>query len=176
MLYETFYYGEQNFYVIDLIEDKIIWDAKNNTNRSLVTYSEDDLKTLVHSTAKRYNIEPINCNIGEFPYKENTREYHSIASNERRPDPNRAIFEIEIFIKQNFSPNKMKRINTIKDIHVSNRHNKISENLVFWYAKSPFENRIAVLIGVPQTNEKWNFLYYKYYIFGCLLTSGFVLD
>jgi len=42
-----------------------------------------------------------------------------------------------------------------------------------WYAKSPFENRIALLIGIPLTHPAYDFICYRYEIFGCLLTRGF---
>jgi len=118
MLYEALYYSEQNFYIINLIDDKIVWDAKTallGINKNLIEYNNEELKTLILSSAKNFNIEPIISNIGEFPYKENNREYYCFASKDRKPDPKLAIFEVDKFVKQLFTPNKMKMVNTIKN-------------------------------------------------------------
>jgi hypothetical protein len=182
MLYEAKYYGDRNYYVIDLVEDDIIWSANAEfmriEHRPLSTTANEDVKLFISANAKRFNIEPIVGSKGEFPYRDNNNEYNYSVSEEREPADikfNNNDVEIDVFIRQNLFPYKAKKINTLATPS-SWMHNNIVDNLEFQYVKSPFENRIAVIVGVPQTHSEWDFVYYDYRIYGCHLSTGFILE
>jgi hypothetical protein len=173
MLYEENSTMGMQYLIIDLIEDVILWDFDVWSGEK----NESEIPSYVASIAKQYKIEPAVHDVGEFPcVSHDGYEFRAFSSNDRLADPesNQYEVEVDIFVNQWFSPYKMKKINMIQGNYSWALEN-ISENLIYRYAKSPFEDRIAVIVGVPRIHISYDYLYYTPTIFGCLLSSGFNL-
>jgi hypothetical protein len=56
---------------------------------------------------------------------------------------------------------------------VPHEESVIRELQPYWYAKSPFENRIAVIAVISKKNRATNAVDYEYQLFGCHLDVGF---
>jgi hypothetical protein len=156
------FYGRL-YRIKNLIDDEVIWEA-DYYDFKRANFSKDFITGIVN----RFNIELFTGIIGEFPYKWNNNMYECFGANERRIIGNE--LSIDIFIKMN--ENKQKKINSVST-KPAWLLNNITDNLRYRYIKSPFENRIAVIILIPQIHSEFDYLYYNIEILGCHLESGF---
>jgi hypothetical protein len=172
----SYYHYELSFYIVDLVEDTEI-DLYNDFHRkhgSSFDYAEEDIVgNYIKEIAKEYKIESSVGVIGEFPYITSDGKEYDIFVEEIDTENNHTI--LDAYIYQKFPPNKMKLVNTI-----GNEYGWQDDErgmLKFWYARSPFENRIAVIPVLP----RWiSGVYeeYKYFLklYGSNLDVGFNLN
>jgi hypothetical protein len=52
------------------------------------------------------------------------------------------------------------------------RDNEYMRKLEFWYAKSPYENRLAIIAVTPRKERKFEFTYFDYLVYGTNLDIG----
>jgi hypothetical protein len=171
----VFYNGnmEYTYYIIDLVEDAIVIDCGRTFEGSLNYAEEGVVEEYIRTIAHQYNIESIAGTIGEFPYTGGDGKTYNIVSKETLTQNDHT--KIDAYIYQNFSPNKMKLVNTIATVYFWNDYYK--SKLKFWYAKSPFENRLAVIAIVPMwRGGAYESRFYDIGIFGSNLDVGFNMD
>ncbi|MDR1287868.1 MAG: hypothetical protein LBK08_09700 [Treponema sp.] len=152
-------------FICNLIDDKIIWSSDDNEIQQ------------INEAAERYAIESFVERIGEFPYIDNEENGYEIA----RPAMLRYEYavhgqypdrtDVRIYMHQNFGEGKVKIINTMV---VPHEESVIRDIKPYWYAKSPFENRIAVIAVISKQNRATDAVDYEYQLFGCHLDVGFV--
>jgi hypothetical protein len=167
LFYSIDYYRNIDYYIKNLIDDEIIWCGYEYNFKT-----DDASKRLISEIIERFNIEPYVGEIGEFPFILNDELYDCFGTNQRNSGLGLSSYLIDINIEKNGDENNIKIINTIY-AHHSWRHNNIIDNLKYWYVKSPFENRIAVIVLIPQTHQEWDYPYYGIDILGCHLGVGF---
>jgi hypothetical protein len=155
-------------YIKNLVDDKIIWYGYNynfpNNNAS---------KDLISRITRRFNIEPYIGEIGEFPFRLNDNLYECFGANQRNSEPGVSSYLIDIIIRKNGEQNNIKKINSILAYDSWGDNNDIMNNLKCWYIKSPFENRIAVVVFIPQAHGEFEYRFYDVDILGCHLGTGF---
>jgi hypothetical protein len=152
------------YFVCNLIDDKIIWSSDDNEIQQ------------INEAAEIYAIESFVERIGEFPYIDNEEKGYEIARPVRLRDdyavygqyPDRT--DVSMYIHQNFGEGKVKIINTMV---VPHEESVIRDIQPYWYAKSPFENRIAVIAVIFKQNRATYAVDYEYQLFGCHLDVGF---
>jgi hypothetical protein len=164
------------YYIIDLVEDTEIGfynDFRKKYGSSFDYADENVVENYIKEIAREYNIESLVGVIGEFPYITNDGKEYDIFINEIEVDYYHT--RLDAYIYQKFPPNKMKLVNTIGNEYAWDNDER--EMLKFWYAKSPFENRIAVIPALP----RWisgAYDIYKYFlkVYGSHLDVGFNLN
>ena len=175
----VFYNNSMRFtYLIyDLVEDRIIWDGEEAFYREYgESFTYPDISILgeyIRRIANQYGIEPVVGTKGEFPYTGNDGKKYGIVINEA-PAPNNHT-RIDAYIYQDFSPNRMKLINTIGILN--GVEDDYLSNIKFWYVKSPFENRLAIIPTMPSFRSGvYERIEYQLNVFGSHLDAGFNLD
>jgi hypothetical protein len=163
-----------DYFIVDMIEDRVVWDGGDELWKNKIQlwrYINDAkfLKNFVIERAEQYNIEPVISPVGQFPYRNNGREY--IASFTTDVTSPSTGYDVDIFLEQNFSPFKMKKVNT-KRMQPTVRFDPFE----FWYAKSPFENRLAVIFIIPFIGGEFGEIDYRFFVYGAHLDVGFMLD
>jgi hypothetical protein len=164
IMYKIMSQNNIKYFVCDLIDDKIIWSNDDNEIQQ------------IEEVAERYAIESFVEIIGEFPYIDNEEKSYEVARPVRLrreydvygqyPDRN----EVTMYIHQNFGEYKVKKINIMVVLH---EESVIRDIQPYWYAKSPFENRIAVIAVISKKNRITNAVDYEFQVFGCHLDVGF---
>ncbi|MDR0320289.1 MAG: hypothetical protein LBI28_02175 [Treponema sp.] len=167
IFYQTFmsFYGSRTYYIKNLVTDEIIWRG-DYRDFERTNFSQAFISEIVN----RFNIEPNAGIIGEFPYRWNNYTYECFGANERRESPNLDRLLIDILIRRNQS--SQKKLNSVY-AYRSWALNNITDNLRFRYVRSPFENRIAVIVLIPQIHSEFDYPYYEIEVLGCHLNTGF---
>jgi hypothetical protein len=150
------FYGRRGFVMQDLVTDEKVWNDY---------FSSSEITEAI----ERFDIEPDTGETGEIPFTLNGSEYEAFITDERKADPELdtsfypGALIVDVFVKRN---GIQKKIGSMYS-------NLIAGDLQFRYAKSPFENRIAVIVFVPQIHIEFDYHYYATYVFGCDLDTGF---
>jgi hypothetical protein len=166
--------GNQGYEIIDLVEDKLLFNSYHDWYRRNTRPIEESEPSVVREyvldIARRYNIEPILGEIGMFPYMGNDGIGYNISIDETPADDYHT--RITAYIYREAFPDKRKLLNIIGEQSFWNELYR--RKLTFWYAKSPFENRIAVIAALPLwIDGAYDTRYYKLKIFGSHLNVGF---
>lgn len=174
--------GFRSYWIMNLITGRIIWGDLWTDLREKTT--EDILEIM-----SRFNIEPNVGYVGEFPYILNNNTYVSFGVIEEFQPPNLGgggwgYSLINIYVRKNEI--QQKQINTIQirhsiqDFAYCNETSSLidiigdrADSLRFRYARSPFENRIAVIVFVPQIHSSFGYAFYGIRISGSHLDIGF---
>lgn len=125
-----------------------------------------------------YNILPVVSSImGQFPYKENADKEYTISITNIDQSFNGNVTYMEIIIHQNFYPYYSKNIGRTFIAPIVSPLKSGDWDLIkrvgFFYIKSPFENRIAVIMAVPDVYNSSGDIAYTFQILGCHLDMGF---
>ena len=166
-----------------LIVKSLITD-KTALENSFFEYEGTDIPGI----AARFAIEPDAGEIGEFPFTFNGSSYGISAAISENADPESEFALFDISAEQN---GRQKKIGTVTCRRYLPTYrgliaedgsymgggeggvDVILQNMRFKYVKSPFENRIAVVVFIPGTHMSWDFPLYGFQIFGCDLDTGF---
>ena len=164
------------YLIYDLVEDRIIWNGLDAFYREYGTsfeYSDISIVSgYIRRIANQYGIEPVTGTMGEFPYTGSDGRRYGIVIDEI-PAPHDHI-RIDAYIYQDFSSNRKKLINTIGTVYGTER--QYLSNMKFWYVKSPFENRLAIIPTVPSFRAgAYDRIEYQLKVFGSHLGAGFNL-
>ena len=165
------------YLIYDLVEDRIVWDGEEAFYREYnESFEYSDISIVsgyIRRIANQYGIEPVVGTKGEFPYTGNDGKIYGIVIKEA-PAPNNHT-RIDAYIYQDFSPNRMKLINTIGLLNGA--ESSYRSNIKFWYVKSPFENRLAIIPTMPSFRSGvYERIEYQLNVFGSHLDAGFNLD
>jgi hypothetical protein len=175
ILYEERYSSYYlKYYIRDMVEDITIWSASEELISKGIRLDDyisnpSFLKSFITEKAIQYDILPIVDAIGRFPYNNEIGKFSVLATNITSPSPSSG-YDVDIFITQNFYPYKWKKINILKI-----GWHTYFDPLEYYYAKSPFENRLAVIVILPRIGEIGD-IDYEFTMFGCNLNVGFTLE
>ncbi|MDR1348179.1 MAG: hypothetical protein LBJ63_07115 [Prevotellaceae bacterium] len=168
VLYEVHSQVGKDYIVQNLVDDNTIWHGSEYSVPESIT-----IKEYITKIAKNYNIDPVVGSINKFPYRASdrfdNREYICYGQTGRIEKDNLVI---DIFVRRN-EQGIQKKIGTFWQ-DTALLLNNITERLEFWYVKSPFENRLAVIVLSPMGHPEWDeTIVYTEVIFGCHLDVGF---
>jgi hypothetical protein len=159
-------------YIVDLVTDKIVWE---DTDVSHHTFFRTSRKRFFEKIVKQYGIEPVVDEFGAFPFTGPDKRMYNILkeeSVETMGHADRLAVRMTIYEMSNSS--KRKYINQITELNKPEwLDNDYMWKLQFWYAKSPYENRLAVIAVVPRRQHEFEFTYFGYLIYGTNLDVGF---
>jgi hypothetical protein len=164
IMYKIVSQNNTKHFICNLIDDEILWSGDDNEIQQ------------INEIAEGYAIESFVGRVGEFPYVDNEANDYEIARPVRLRHgyavygeyPDRT--DVSIYMHQNFGEYKVKKINTMA---VPHEERVIRDIKPYWYAKSPFENRIAVIAVISKQNRATYAVDYEYQLFGCHLDVGF---
>lgn len=127
---------------------------------------------------QNYNILPVVSSImGKFPYKASDGKEYTISITNIKQSLDSRATDMEIIINQNFYPYYSKSISKtfISPIisPLTSGDWDLHKRVEFFYVKSPFENRIAVIMAIPDVYNSLGDIVYEFKIFGCHLDVGF---
>ncbi|MDR1315328.1 MAG: hypothetical protein LBK13_00525 [Spirochaetales bacterium] len=184
ILYETSIYNSKDqsfskdYYLIDLITDEMIFPQWEQHVPDFYTEGSVFTKKFVSDLAKLFTIEAAVINTQEeFPYFENDEKKYTIdiSNIEQAFNGNGTWFDI--IITQDFFPFNSKNIGRVC---VSGT---VSPSLTgdwdyykrvkFYYTKSPFENRIAVIMDFSDIIIDSGETRRQFQVLGCHLGAGF---
>jgi hypothetical protein len=158
-------------YIVDLVTDRMVWE---DTDVSHDTFYCTSRRTFLENIIKQYNIEPVVDKIDAFPFTGSDERRYNILKEESsatRASTERLDIRISIYEMSNSS--KRKYINQIMELYKPEWvNNDFMRKLQFWYAKSPYENRLAVIAIVPKRQREFEFTYFDYIVFGSHLDVG----
>jgi hypothetical protein len=161
----------RRFMIINLVTDDVAWEGYD--------YVFEDDAALISEIVSRYGIEPDAGETGGFPFSLNGDVYEVFGTGENRDDSK--YFTIDISAKRNGGAKKIGSVtgSTLYFFDYKSFTQYVSapdwpeKNLQFMYVKSPFENRIAVIVFIPRTHSEFDYPYYDISVFGCDLDTGF---
>jgi hypothetical protein len=145
--------------------------VENAFNRQWVTF--------LAGRYRDYNILPVvSSTVGQFPYVDsNSSNEYTIRAVNQRPAFNNSGVDMDIEIKQNFPPYYSKIVGKIFITPIIRSVTNVDWNLArsveFFYVKSPFENRIAIIVTIPNVYNVSGDILYEFKILGCHLGIGF---
>jgi hypothetical protein len=164
-----YHYGNvgSDYKIIDLVNDKIIF---NSNNYYMDQSNSSAVRDNILNEARRYNIESVSGEYGIFPYSTGNGVEYNISIEETPIEYDHMRITAYIYIGS--FPNRKKLINNIAELYFWN--DSYRRKLAFWYVKSPFENRIAVIAVVPEwISGVYDVTNYTIDFFGCNLNVGF---
>ena len=161
----------RRFMIINLVTDDVVWEGFD--------YVFEDDAALISEIVSRYGIEPDVGETGGFPFSLNGDVYEVFCTGENRD--NQYHITIDISAKRNGGA---KKIGSVTGSRLSffdygsftqyvSSQDWPEKNLRFMYVKSPFENRIAVIVFIPRTHSEFDYPYYDISVLGCDLETGF---
>jgi hypothetical protein len=157
-------------YIMDLVEDKIIWRQSEyeSPERNFFDISR---KNYLAEIANQYGIEPVVNKIGEFPYINNSNGKEYTITMRKEQDSNNNQKNISVYIYE-ITNRKSKYINKIVYDYYPWIVLDYDKKLEFWFAKSPFENRLAVIFVISVRQHEFDFDYFDLRIYGTHLDIG----
>jgi hypothetical protein len=169
-------HSESTFSIVDIVEDTEIDIKKDFYKRydTFFEYAEEDvIEKYIKEIAKKYNIESTVGALGEFPYVTSEGNEYGILVQEIEVENEHT--RLDAYIYQKFSQNKKKLVNTFGNEYGWDDTER--GKLKFWYAKSPFENRIAVIPTLPVwISGAYDIYIYFLKLYGSHLNVGFNLN
>jgi hypothetical protein len=133
-----------NYQVIDLVEDKILHTIGNR-----VMSEETHLQEAI-IRARSHDIEPVVSDFGKFPYEDYGDTYK--VRIQRNSTITNVAYDLFIDRFHYFYGNGTKLINTSE---LGNTITDSPSDYEYWYAKSPYENRIAVIAVLFSYADSW---------------------
>jgi hypothetical protein len=175
----------ETYMVIDLVNASDFDDGVGGNilyttqfRRPLVNLSSKpfEAKKMVLDIARQYNIESVIDEIGAFPYHGvDNYVYDIIMLPEKRynehPELARELLAIETNIYRTHRPDRKKTFTYLGGVY--SLKGWYIDNTVFLYAKSPFENRIAIIGIIPYGNVELEPIPYQTGFYGIDLNKEF---
>jgi hypothetical protein len=174
---------DTSFYIVNLVDDRVIdlSEEFETIHRDSFKFADEAvIKKFILEVAKKYNIEPSAGTVGTFPYTAAAGKTYDVSYKEKTVLYHRSVrygdtyhTSIDAYLNQKFAPNKTKLIGAIEQERAS--WNDLERGkLKFWYARSPFENRVAVIPALPiWVSGIYDVYVYRLNLYGSHLEAGF---
>ncbi|MDR1059122.1 MAG: hypothetical protein LBL43_06200 [Treponema sp.] len=152
--------------IIDLVEDKMMWIEYRRYMPA--DFHKTERKDYLSIIAEQFGIEPVidGNGTGMFPYITARGQYDILTKEEIH---NAYDGRLKVFIYNKANIDKTKYINEINidPAEWDDEDYNYYGELKFWFVKSPFENRLAVIFIIPVSEyDPVEFTYFHLEIYG----------
>jgi hypothetical protein len=168
----------KSYYVFDLVSDETLFPVFEQYVPDFFMEGSDLSKRYVEKLSEQYNIEPIMSSvIGKFPYIGSDSKSYSIELTNISHTSNGNATYADMIVRQDFPPFYKKNVGKIAVLPIISPLNsgdwELIKRVEFFYIKSPFENRIAIIMSIPDVYNNSGDIIYFFNVRGCHLDVGF---